>query len=280
MKLWKKLRPLWSPFWNRKISLYASSVSFYMIVSLLPSALLILSLLFRFSITEEKLLPFLQTILPSHLITIIQYLEDTLPSHSSVIFSFSIFTLLWSASKGVLSIAEGMGGIENRGFLHRRITGIVYFLFLWIAITVMLIAHVFGQAILNLLLSYAGAVSQLWQLLLRLRFLYTIGLFSVFFAVVYRVIPERKARKTHCLISGCTVSVAWTLFSWLFSLYVNHFASHQRLYGGIGLLLLSSIWLHICIILILQGSVLCQLLSDKSYHPLQILKAAFQKEKD
>lgn len=275
MKLWKNLAPLWSPFWNRKISLYASSACFYMILSLLPAALLILSLLFRFSITEENLLTFLQTILPSGFITIFQYLEKAVPKTPAVAFHFSLFTLLWSASKGALAIAEGLDGKQGSGFLLRRLSGIVYFLFLWTAITVMLIAHVFGQSILNFLFSHTVTISQFWLLLLRLRFLYTIALLSVFFAFVYRIFPEEKAKKSYCLLSGAAVSAAWSLFSWLFSIYVNYISSHHRLYGGIGLLILSVIWLHICIILILQGGVLCKLLESRNYHPIQIIKSAF-----
>lgn len=284
MNLWKRLRPIWLPFWNRRISLYASSACFYMILSLLPSAILILSLLFRFSITEENLISFLEAVLPTRFLSLFQYFEQTIPQTSTAAFSFSLFTLLWSASKGTLSIVEGLEATEvpktQKGFFHRRLLGILYFLFLWGAITVMLIAHVFGQSILTLLLHSAEQISQLWQLLLRLRFLYTIGLLSVLFAWIYRVFPVNKAGRWHCLFSGLTVSAAWTLFSWLFSLYVNHFASHQRLYGGIGLLLLMVIWLHICIILILQGSVLCQLLDCGSYHPIRLLKSAFKPRKD
>jgi len=282
MKRWKQLSPIWQPFWNRRISLYASSACFYMIVSLLPSSVLILSLLSRFPPAEESLTTFLQTMLPSRFLPLVEYAKNIVPNHSTT--AVSLFTLLWSASKGTLSIAEGLQPTtaqENRpGFLRRRFWGIVYFLLLWTAITVMLLAHVFGQSILNAVLAQAVALSQLWKLLLQLRFLYTIGLLSLFFGLIYRIIPHEKAEKRYCLLSGLIVSSVWSGFSWVFSLYVNHIASYQRLYGGIGLLLLLVIWLHICMIFLLQGGVLCQLMSKKNYHPILLFKNAFTKKHD
>lgn len=282
MKRWKQLSPIWQPFWNRRISLYASSACFYMIVSLLPSAVLVLSILSRFPPAEDSLTSFLQTILPSRFLPLVEYAKTIVPKHSTA--AVSLFTLLWSASKGTLSIAEGLqttNVYENRpGFLRRRFWGIVYFLLLWAAITVMLLAYVFGQSILNDILVQATAVSQLWELLLQLRFLYTIGLLSLFFGLIYRIIPHEKAEKRYCLLSGLIVASVWSVFSWLFSLYVNYIASYQRLYGGIGLLLLMAIWLHICIIILLQGGVLCQLISSENYHPIRLVKKVFTKKHD
>lgn len=281
MNLWNRLRPIWQPFWNRRISLYASSACFYMTLSLLPSLVLILSLLLRFSITEQSLTSFLAAILPSRFLPVLNYIKDQLPLNSSAAFSFSLFTLLWSASKGTLSIAEGLENADEskrrKGFLLRRIWGVVYFLLLWAAITVMLIAHVFGQTILNRILAHSNEVSQLWSLLHRLRFLYSIVLLSVLFALIFRIFPTQKASAKHCFLGGLAVAASWSVFSWLFSLYVNHFASHQKLYGGIGLLILILIWLHICIIILLQGGRLCLLLERSAYHPLKIFKEALQK---
>ena len=67
------------------------------------------------------------------------------------------------------------------------------------------------------------------------------------------------------------------LVSWAFSIYVNYFAGYVKLYGGIGLLILTCIWLHICLLLFLYGALVADLLHHRSYHPLQILKETFSR---
>ena len=196
---------------------------------------------------------------------VVTYVFETVRTNSTLtLLSLSAVTTLWSASRGILYISDGLDAVlqhhGKRRYLYRRVMSIVYFLLLALALSTMLTVHVFGETVMDACIRWFPHALDLAEALYHLRFFYFILIFGMVFSLIYWLFPRRALRFRCCLLSGMLTALGWIVISQLFSIYVNHFAGYIKLYGGIGLLILACIWLNFCILLFLYGAVLSGLL--------------------
>ncbi len=282
LKRLETLSEIWRPFTVGGISLYAAGACFYILMSIFPALLFLLALLPWFPGALGAAMDFLHAVIPNSFVSLIDYIYRSISTGSSLtLLSVSALTTLWSASKGILAMMDGLNAVigqpDRRLFLWRRAWSVVYFLLLAVCLLATLLLHVLGQRILTALLRYLPGLSVLWRLLLQFRMIYTLPPLTLLFTVLYRVLPSHRLPLRHCVSCGLATSAAWLAFSSLFSVYVDYAGERTMLYGGIGFLILAMIWLQICILMFLYGGILCALLERGDYHPLKILKKAFGK---
>lgn len=272
MRRWHNLKQLWLPFTSSEASVYASSACFYILLSLLPAAMLLSALIPALHISPTILEPALEQLIPPQFFPII---GDILAESDHTIFaSASAIVLLWSASKGILAITDGLCTLTDthrpRRFLRRRLGAMLSFLVLCALLILVLVLYVFSKQLLRLLGFDA-------QPLHRIRYLYVPLALSVLFAGVYRLLPGKRFSLPLCFLGGSISAAGWIGFSALFSIYVNFATGFRVRYGNPGLLLLACIWLQWCIALFLYGGLLIALIAGENYHPIQIIKKAFKK---
>lgn len=278
------LSGLWQPFIRNHPTLYAAGASFYILLSVFPALVFLLNLLSHFPVVLEASMELLEYLIPASFLPLLEYINHTLAGGTSVaLLSLSAIAVLWSASKGIMALMDGLNAVlgveDRRGFLRRRILSVFYFLLLAASLIATLCIHALGQWILGVILRHFPLISSVWQHLLQLRFLYTLLPLALLFALLYRVLPATKIYVRHCLLGGGLSAAGWLLFSALFSVYVTLFASRQFIYNGIGFLILTLLWLHICILLFLLGGIFSVLLSQGAYHPIQILKSCLPRRR-
>lgn len=276
------LSELWRPFTADRISLYAAGASFYILLSILPAAVFLLALLPQLPGVMEAAMDFLHSIIPSSLMPMAEQVYDNLNSGSSItLLSVSVITILWSASKGIMALMDGLNAVigqkDQRSFLRRRILAIFYFLLLALCLVATLLLHVLGQHILSALLRFLPGLSALWELLLQGKTIYTLPVLTLLFTLLYRVLPARKVHLRYCVTGGLTAAALWLAVSALFSIYVDYASGRQMIYGSLGILLFIMLWLHLCILILLGGGVFSVLLERGDYHPVQILKKSFSR---
>ena len=91
--------------------------------------------------------------------------------------------------------------------------------------------------------------------------LYSLVLLTVFFAALYLFLPNRRERFLYVLPGALAAAAAWLGFSAAFSAYVNHSNHYSALYGSLSTILLTMIWLYVCLSILFYGAYLNQLLS-------------------
>ena len=83
------------------------------------------------------------------------------------------------------------------------------------------------------------------------------------FALIYMVLPNKRNKFMDSLPGALLASIGWQVFSNLYSVYVENFASYQNIYGSVYALALSMLWLYCCISILFYGAVLNRWLTDR-----------------
>ncbi len=166
---------------------------------------------------------------------------------------FGLLVALYSASKGVTSLMEGL----NVAFEVEEKRGIIRFYLTALALTLGLILGflviVTILALLPALLAFLpwGNVTE-W-ILRVVRWPLVLGVLAAALAVLYRYAPSRGPVPWHWVTPGAGVACAlWLLGSILFTVYVANFGSYNETFGTLGgvIALLTWLWLSAYIVLL------------------------------
>lgn len=268
MGLYKKLRPLLRQLSQLQIGLYAANASFFLLVSLFPLAILILTLLQYVPVSQGQLLDFVAQIVPKPLLPFFVYLtQGVYPGSSAARISLSAAVTLWSASKGLLSLLQGLNAVarveDSRSYLHRRGLCMLYTLATLVALVLTLLLQVFGGRLLGMAAGCGIRLPRLALAVLDHLQLYALVVLTLFFSALYLALPDRKQRFSQVWPGALAAAGAWNVFSWGFSFYVNHISGYSALYGGLSILLLTLLWLYFCMSILFYGAFVNNLLFDR-----------------
>lgn len=275
---WFILKKLWIPFSERKISRHGAAAGFYILLSAVPAFALILTVM---SILPDTLISPASgslAILPQRLSIILTYLlSDISCRHPGASLSVWSVLTLWSASKGLLALSDGLKEITNislkRNFLRRRLDAMVCFVLFVFLLLLTLVTQVFAQQTVYKLQTAFPFLSPLLSQFYRFRHLFALLPLVSILTCLFWLLSACSIPLRRCFPAGCITTVGLLVSSSGFSIYVNL----RRSTGGLDLLLLLIIWLHVCICLLLSGLLLSELLIKKEYRPLQIIKEAVGK---
>lgn len=277
MKHWiKKWAPLWKPMIVSELSVYAASASYYIVLSLVPTSLLLFSL-FSVLPDEQAYASIIGNLLPDYLLAAVRPLEQIRGQNPIGVVSISGAIAIWSASRSVLMIQLGLRVVmdkkQQEGYLRRRLRAIFILLILFVLFLIILSVTLLGEQLLAGMKQLGFVIPRWLQQILQYRYLYSFGVLSIALAGVYRFLPRHKLCLKECLLAGLISSSICLLFSWMFNIYVNRISSYDELYDMLGVTILGMIWIRVCISVILYAGRLAYLLQQKQYRPIMIIRS-------
>lgn len=248
-----------------QIPLHSAYTTFFLILSLFPALLLLLGLLRYTSFLPSDLVDLLEGWLPPSLMPTVHTLVRASYEHSSgAVISVSVIAALWSASRGMLGIRSGLNAVvghrQTRSYWHRRIVSMFYTASFLVLVTMTLVLHVFGNALVDYLWMTTQPALMILMRLIDLRLILLLALQTFLFVFMYAWLPEKRSRIRQCLPGAFFASLLWLIFSRLFSIYVTHFTKYTNIFGSIYALALGMLWLYFCIFIFFYGGVLNRIL--------------------
>ncbi len=194
------------------------------------------------------------------------FLVDSLRDIGLAEFSVSVVALLWSASRSMLGLLEGLNNIagirDTHNFLFKRLLCLLYTVLLMAGLLLTLGLRVFGHLILGFLQKSFPYIGSIFSLLMDFRGLTLSLLLTLTIAAVYALFPNKKMNFLRQLPGAAVAAAAWLLFSAFYSWYVQYLSSSSALYGGMGIAILAMLWVYFCIYILFVGALLCKLYPD------------------
>ena len=253
---------------QKNIPLHAAYAAYFLILSIFPALLLVLSMLRYTGLTVEDLIWVIGDFFPQPLMETAEELVYSIYFHSSsTVVGVAAVTALWSASRGMYGILRGLNAIygvsEDRGYLYTRGISVVYtFLFL-LVLLMTLVLHVFGNSILKMLTMVDNKVLIFLMDLVDFRFFLLLILQSLLFTLMFMTLPNKRNRFLDSLPGGVLSSLGWLVYSDLYSIYVEHFSNYANIYGSVYAIALCMLWLYCCMSILFYGGALNRYLMEK-----------------
>ena len=248
------------------VGAYAAQSAYFILLSFIPFVLLVVTLVKYTPLTRDDVYSVLINMLPTEFQSYAGIVNEIF--YQSVAYMpITIITTLWSAGKGIAALTNGLNSIyhvtETRNYIINRLRGMAYTLIFAAAFLTSLVLLVFGTRIQNKLTEHLPMVARVTSSIMGMRTLITTGVLAVLFLVLYKCIPNRKASfKSQC--PGALISsLAWSIFSLAFSMYLDIALAASNMYGSLTMIVFIMIWMYFCMWILLIGAEINAYFEDK-----------------
>lgn len=254
---------------KKKVAVYAAASDYFLFMSLVPILMLLVSLIRYLPFSQADVLALFADAVPESVYNIIASIVGSIYRSGSGVITLSILLTLFSASGAMRAIMKGLDAVyevERRDnvvvFFSRAV---VYMLILVVIIVLSLVVMVYGGVIidyLHSLLPESRFVERLFALTKYMRYLVVLALLTLSFLFLYRCVPAGKHAAVCQWPGAVFCALAWTVFSWVFSLYVtvsNKFGA----YGYIGTIMVAMMWMYYCFQFLLVGGCINSVMESR-----------------
>ena len=240
------------------IGAYAAQSAYFLIMSFIPFVLVLTAIVQYTPLTYKVVRQAIIGVVPDNLQEFVLKIIAEVFTKSVAVLPISGVFALWSSGKGMMSLIAGLNTIyhvkETRNWLINRIYSVLYMFLFAIALIISLLMLVMGNRIHSLLVVRMPLLGRMMGRILNAKtFLVFVVLFLVFL-VLYRYLPNRKASLKSQVPGAFIIAVAWSLFSYFFSLYFTFFPNFSNMYGSLSALIMVMLWLYVCMNLLLYGA--------------------------
>ncbi len=238
------------------VNAYASSSAFFIFLSLFPIIILVCSLLPLTPLQKEDLITAVK-MMPAPMVPLMKSLVDSLYNSTVGVISVAAIVTVWSAGKGMLALMRGLnamnGVVEDRNYVVQRIMASFYTIIMLALLLISLVLMVFGNTIVRVLSEHIPVLEELLAFLMHLKPLFTWGILTAAFMMIYAFVPNMKLKVKNQLPGALFSAVTWNLFSWGFSIYIENFNGFG-VYGSLSTIVVIMLWLYFCMYLLLIGA--------------------------
>lgn len=243
---------------NDRVRAHSAEASFFAIMSFFPILMLLLSLIRYTPVTQEQILFTLEEITPFDVTDMLKPIITSLYKQSSGLVPWIILAALWAAGKSIIGLGDGLNAIyrveEERNYFVLRFRAMLYALIMTVALSVSLIILVFGYDIMAYLIRRFAILQQHSQELTILPTLAAMALLVLLFIIFYTFMPNRPQRVVKQIPGALFASVSWTVFSYVFSIYLELASTMTVIYGSLTTLIGIMMWLYFCMYLLFVGA--------------------------
>ena len=267
LTLFRKIRKFTIKLRDDSISAFAAQAAFFIILSFFPFVMFLLTLLNHLPFSAEDLQNFTSGIFPESVNNILTTIFSELVEKSSgTVLSVTVVAALWSASRGMLALVRGLNAVyqhkETRNYFLIRGVSILYTLGFAALLIATLVLLVFGNQLYEFIITRFPFLGDLALIIMSLRSLVTMAILTLFFLLMYVVIPNRKSSLLRELPGAVLTAGGWLGFSFLFSFYIDHLAGYTYTYGSLTTLAVCMLWLYFCMYILFIGAEINMLLAN------------------
>lgn len=250
------------------IPVQSANSSFFLILSLFPMLVLLLSLVRFTGLDPAYLTDLMEGYVPKALMpTVEQLIMNTYRNSTNTLVSLSALIALWSASHGMVGLIKGMNVVyqtkDDRNYLYVRVLSIFYTLVFVLMLMLTIGLNVFGATLVEHYPMKEHPFLEFLAEIIHLRFFLLLALQTVMFTTMYMVFPNRRNKLIACMPGALISAIGWMVFTELYSQYVTSFTTYSSIFGPVYALALSMLWLYCCISIVFYGGALNHYLVSK-----------------
>lgn len=258
---WKITKRVAHKVQRDNMSLIAAGVAFYFLLAVFPLLAAFISM-YGFFVEQETLaqhINMLMGVIPEQSRALLEEQIESLVSTDaralSISFIVSFMLTIWSGGKGSVALITACNITYQENKRRSFIKMIIARILLTFATVLFMLLMLLLVVITPLLISYINESNQnmlgliTWPLLLLL--------FNLSLACLYKYAPHRSSAKWRWVLPGAFLATLfWLAGSFLFNLYITHYAGYDKTYGSMGGVIILLMWFYVTAYAVLLGAVI------------------------
>lgn len=243
----------------------ANGVAFNFTLSVFPAIIFLFTLTPYIheivpEVSKDSILVFLGEVLPASMYdTIYTTVEDIIGRTRGGLLTFGAVFSLWLATNGMMSLMKAFNSVykttEKRSFIKTRLVGTALTIMLAVSLMLASILLVIGNIVIDFVNEIQWFDIQNYQVVIFfvVRFLVLFLVFFLAISFIYYFGPAVHYNWRFFSVGSFVATGLSMLVTYGFSFYVSNFATYNKLYGSLGILIALMIWQEILSIVLLVG---------------------------
>lgn len=260
----------------------ASALAYNLMLAIFPGIIFMFTVIPYIPIThfQDKLLSVMATVMPTNAFLAFQgTIVDIIKNQNGKLLSFGFFSAVIFATNGVSNLMAAFNKstltTDTRTWFRRRWIALILTLLLVFAFIAGITIMIMGQKFIGFTRQQIHGSGIFWVFLIIVtRWIIVILLFFVTVSILYRYGPAHVQKWKFLSAGSIMATVLAILTSLGFSFYINHFSSYNKVYGSIGTLIVTMIWLYLNSLIVLLGFELNASI-DLSKQSIKIVKPGY-----
>jgi membrane protein len=241
----------------------ANSVAFNFILAIFPAIIFLFTLIPYITplfpdVTHESILQFLGESMPPSMFEVISpTVMDIVSNQRGGLLSFGFVLSIWLSTNGTMALIRAFNAcyrtIDKRSAIKTRLiaTGLTFNLAFVVVLAILLL--VAGQLTLDYVLQRVNIGGLTVFALFAVRFLTIFFAFFLAISTLYYFGPAINGNWRFFSWGSLFSTLSTLAVSYGFSYYITNFATYNKVYGSIGVLIALMIWVQLVTIVLLIG---------------------------
>ena len=256
----------------------AALTAYYLLLSVFPFLLFILSLISLFPVDAQQTLDFLRPFAPGDSFSLIEdNVTNILEEDRGKVLSLSLIAAFWISSMAVQALARTLNeanGMKSTLPYWKSLIRDLGVTLLFMALVPLSLFLPLIESGLHWVVSLAGTVDD-WQGWIYIWLVVRWGLGSVFlflfFLFFFKILPNERLTLREVWPGALLSAVGWQVVSLLFADYVSN-VNYMRLYGQLTGIIVLVLWFYLTAVVILISGLL-----NSEIRNVQVLQAKRKK---
>ncbi|MFL3002027.1 MAG: YihY/virulence factor BrkB family protein [Cytophagales bacterium] len=209
-------------------------------------------------IDSEKILIFLQNIMPSDMFSITKNtILDLVETKRGGLLSIGVISSIFLSSNGFNTLIKTFNSChrirENRSFYETRLIAMLLTFVFFIVTIIAIVLSTLGDFIINIILEYNLFEDAEYYTINSYKLLSLFTSFYLLITSIFYFAPVTHNKWTFISSGSIISAIGCVAISLAFSYYINNFPTYNKLYGSIGILIAYMGWVYVISSIILIG---------------------------
>ncbi len=259
---YKNINKLLTQMSEDHVSEYSAQCAYYTILSFIPFAIILITLIQYTSITHQNLFEAISKVIPNSMNELVLGIVQEVYSKSIGTISISIIFILWSAGRGLYALTKGIReiykieGEKKENYFILRLKAILQTIIFIILITAGLALLVFGNSFVSIIQENFGAFLEFTGVSAIVTEIGFIFITFIIFLIIYKFMPKHKVTFKSQIYGAIFGAIVLNVISFIFSIYLDVFKGFSITYGSLTTLILVMMWTYACFYTVFLGAEL------------------------
>lgn len=242
------------------ISSKANGMAFNFMMAIFPGIIFLFTLIPYFPVEnlQEQILSFMENAMPSTIYELLrETISDIISRQRGGLLSFGFLFALYAAMNGTVSMMSAFDECHNsrakRSFISMRLVALFITIINALVLIVSVAMLLAGEHVLDYLYSFHQISAFNYFILMFLRYVTVVISFFLLTAFIYFIAPSVQTRWRFFSLGAFVATVLNILVTIGLSIYLNNFATYNKLYGSIGTIIALMLWLYLTSVVLLIG---------------------------
>lgn len=223
-------------------------LSFFLVLSIIPSITLIGIICSIFKISIYDLFNIFSNIIPNGAYeTIEPFVSNKL--HSGLVLYLIIgFILASNSAYSITTTCNTLYNIKHKSYLSGRIKALFLTILLMFLFVFILVVLAYGNNILSFILNldiFNKISDDIYNTFIYLKWPIAFIVIYIIVKCIYIVSPDQKINKKTVKKGSLFTTISWLLVTALYSYYANNLARYDLFYGNLSNIIILMMWIYV-----------------------------------